>query len=97
MIKGNITRTFFTVRAKGFRIDRMDGITPIMSEVSCEFITTNPKDTREPYRLLKEIDKKVIKETISVEVVSEDVYGMSLQDFYNLAEPVERAANGRIK
>lgn len=97
-IKGNITRTFFTVFAQGFVIEGInpDGTPKLTAVKSDTYVTVNPNDTATAKREVKRVNKKVIVDTIQVVEVSSEVRSMTLDDFFTASTPVERAANGRI-
>ena len=96
----DFTRTVYTCKATGLFIDGMNKETgmPTFGTVETdEFIAGKSNDVAFATKLLRKINKKVIKETISIEIVNEEVKMMTLRDFYNDSITVERQANGRIK
>ena len=98
-IKGQITRTFYRVHATGFKISGInaDGM-PVMDVVdSEEYVTVNPNDLTQAKRACKLADKKVLPDTVRVNVLREEVRAMSLEQFYRDSDMVERQANGRVK
>ena len=96
----NFTRSTYTCKARAMYITGFNAETnmPTFDSVETEeFIAGKSNDTTLAYRLLKKLNKKVIKETVSITVVKEEVRSQSLEEFYNNSETVERAANGRVK
>jgi len=99
-IKGTITRTFFTCVAFGYVVDGVDPDTrmPKMAMVESEkYICVNKNDMALAKRMVKKANKRVIPDTVDVNVIYEEVRAMSLDMFYDMSEEVERGANGRIK
>ena len=99
MVKGIITRTFYTCIASAFAVSGVDADTrmPIMESVESEaYITVNANDMALAKRMVKSANKKAIPDTVSVEIVHEETRAMDLDMFYTMSEVVERAANGRI-
>lgn len=96
----NITRTLYNEVARGLVIDGFDAVSGMPTYtrvVSEEFISTKSEDVALGFRLLKKVNKKVIKETVTVEDIREGVYALTLEEFLDHASLVERQANGRIK
>lgn len=97
-MRGNITRTFFTVKARGYKMNGFsaDG-TPNMETVeTSEYISARNNDLSEAKRNVKAIDGSVIPQSVTVEVIDEFVMSMTLDEFFSAANRVERDANGRI-
>ena len=98
-MRGNITRTFFEVKATGFTMDgfNADG-TPNMVAVSTNpYISARNNDLAEGKRKIKAINSKVIAQSVSVIVVNEFVMSMGINEFFANANRVKREANGRVK
>ena len=97
-INGIITRTFFNVVAHAYTLSIVDG-QPVVQMVSSDYYTTvNPKNMTEAKRALKAFGHKGFNnDSITVEIVEEEVRAMSLEDFYYQSDKVERGANGRVK
>ena len=94
----NITRTIVKANAYAWSINgfKEDG-TPNMEKTgNVEFVSTNPTKA-EAFRALRNAGFKVSKDFVQFEVVSEDIYAMTLDSFIEHATPVERSRNGRVK
>lgn len=100
IVKGIITRTFYTCIATAYAVSGVDPDTrmPIMESVESDtYVTVNANDMALAKRVVKAANKKAIPDTVSVEVIHEETRAMDLDLFYTMSEVVERAANGRIK
>ena len=98
-MKGNITRTFFKVKAKAFKMNGFnnEGM-PNMETVETDAYTSaRNNDMAEAKRAVKAIDGNVIPQSVTIEVQEEFVMSMTLDDFFAAAVRVERDVNGRIR
>ena len=98
-MKGNVTRTFFEVKVKGFRMDgfNKDGMPNMVTIESEPYVSARNNDLAEGKRVIKGIDATVIPQSVTIEVLQEYVMSMALDDFYTNAVRVERDPNGRVK
>ena len=97
---GNITRTFFVCIATGFVVsgfDRANGTAKTRKVESEVFVSTKDNDKALAYRLLKSVDKGVIKDSVDIEVLGSDVFAQTNDDFISNGVVIERGVNGRVK
>ena len=85
---------FSTCEKLGINADGMPMMEVVNSE---EYVTVNPNDLTQAKRACKLADKKVLPDTVRVNVLREEVRAMSLEQFYCDSDMVERQANGRVK
>ena len=97
MANGKVTRTVVTACAYAWVFDgtNEDGSPRMVRQGGVEFVSTKPNQL-EAFRALKGAGLKVRKDFCGFEVMSEEVYSMSLDEFLAHAVKVERCANGRV-
>lgn len=98
MAANTITRTFITANAWAWLIDgiREDGSPNVIKSDSVEFVSTVPNQVQ-AYKALKSAGIKCRKDMAQFDVVSEEVYALSVEDFLRYAVRVERLSNGNVK
>lgn len=93
----NITRTIATVKVWGLIFDLDENGNAVVTKTDeVTVTTTNPNDV-EAYKVLKANGIKIDKKFVRWEIVSEQVYAMSLDEFIEYAHIVERGKGGYIK
>lgn len=96
-MSATITRSIITARAYGLRaVLKDDGTAAVERTATVEFCSTNPTPA-EGARALRENGIKVQAKDVRIEVVGEQVYAMTLDDFMAHAKVVERAKGGYIR
>ena len=96
----DFTRTIYTCKASGMYISGFNKDTgmPTFETVNTdEFVAGKSNDIAFAFKMLKKQNKKVIRETVNIDIVKENVHSMTLEKFFNESEIVERGANGRVK
>lgn len=93
----NITRSVYTCKAFGLivSVDVENNATVTPTE-KVEFLSTKPTEV-EAARALRNAGIKVSRDLVRFEVVSEQVYAMTLDDFIEHATIVERGKGGYVR
>lgn len=96
-MSATIARTISTVKAWAISVEFDENDNPVVTKSEAvEFQSTNPSAV-EGMRALKEAGIKCKSKDVRIEVVSEAVYAMTLDDFIEQAKVVERAKGGYIR
>lgn len=96
-MSATIARTISTVKAWAISVEFDENDNPVVKKSDVvEFQSTNPSAV-EGMRALKEAGIKCKSKGVRIEVVSEAVYAMTLDEFISHAKVVERAKGGYIR
>lgn len=93
----NITRSVYTCKAFGLIVSvNADNQATVTPTEKVEFLSTKPTEA-EAARALRNAGIKVSRDLVRFEVVSEQVYAMTLDDFIEHATIVERGKGGYVR
>lgn len=93
----NITRSVYTCKAFGLIVSvNADNQATVKPTEKVEFLSTKPTEV-EAARALRNAGIKVSRDLVRFEIVSEQVYAMTLDDFIEHATIVERGKGGYVR
>lgn len=95
-MNGNVTRSFFTLKASASAIKVVDGMPTIETVTTDEWVSSKDNDLVMAKRLLKTINRSISLDTVKITVINKEVRAMTNDEFYDASIPVTRAANGRV-
>lgn len=95
-MNGNVTRSFFTLKASASAIKVVEGTPTIETVETDTWISPKDNDLAMAKRMLKSINRSISLDTVKITVVNKEVRAMTNDAFYDASTPVTRAANGRV-